>query len=71
MTAATPFPEPSRIIREPECRRLTGLSRTQRWRLIQAGKFPIPVPLGPRARGWVAAEVSAWIEGRVADREAA
>ena len=29
-----------RFVREPEVHRLTGLSRTTRWRLERAGKFP-------------------------------
>ena len=29
-----------RFLREPEVHRLTGLSRTTRWRLERAGKFP-------------------------------
>jgi len=27
--------------------------------------FPKPVPLGPRAVGWLESEVSEWIAGRV------
>jgi predicted DNA-binding transcriptional regulator AlpA len=29
------------------------------------GVFPKPVPLGPRAVGWLESDVSEWIAGRV------
>ncbi len=54
----------TRIIREPEVRRLTGLSRVQRWRRIRAGTFPAPVQLGPNSVGWVASEIDAWLANR-------
>ena len=40
-------------------------------RLVKAGKFPKPVPLGERAVGYVEDEVLAWQEERVAERDAA
>lgn len=53
-----------RIIREPECRDLTGLSRSQRWRLEGESRFPRRVPISERASGWIESEVLAWIEAR-------
>lgn len=29
-----------RIVREAECRRITGLARTTRWKLERTGQFP-------------------------------
>lgn len=43
------------------CRR-TGLSRATLYRYVKAGSFPRPIPLGPRAVGWIEAEVEKWIE---------
>lgn len=54
----------TRILREPDVRRLTGLSRVQRWRCIRAGTFPAPVQLGPNSVGWVAGEIDAWLASR-------
>lgn len=48
------------IIRWPEVHRRTGRSRTQVWRDIRAGKFPVPVQLGPNAIGWYSDEIEAW-----------
>lgn len=36
--------------------------------LIAAGDFPASIALGKRARGWVEAEIDAWIEARIARR---
>ncbi len=50
------------ILREPEVRRRTKLSRSTRWRMIRENKFPNQVQLGKRARGWIEAEVDEWLE---------
>ena len=59
---------PDRFIREPECRRLTGLSRTTRWRLERAGQFCPRRQISPNAVGWLASEVQRWIDDRAAAR---
>ncbi len=51
-----------RLIRLPEVMRRTGLSRTTIYRLMKAGTFPKPVPLGARLNLWSAAEIEAWID---------
>ncbi|TRZ90749.1 MAG: AlpA family phage regulatory protein [Rhodocyclaceae bacterium] len=43
----------------------TGLSRNMIYQLIKDGVFPKPVPLGPRAVGWLELDVSKWIVARV------
>ena len=53
-----------RILRETEVRRVTGLSRTTRWRLACSGKFPKPVNLTDHAVGWKESEIQLWIERR-------
>jgi len=53
-----------RILRDPEVKRLTGLSRVQRWRRVRAGTFPAPVQLGPNSIGWDAVEVEEWLATR-------
>jgi prophage regulatory protein len=54
------------IIREPECRRITGLSRSTRWRLERAGHFPRRRKISPGATGWLASELAAWLAERAA-----
>jgi hypothetical protein len=40
------------------------------WRLEKAGRFPRRVKLGPNSVGWVSTEIDAWIEARIAERDA-
>ena len=40
-------------------------------RLVAAGNFPRPIPLGPRTKGWLESEIDAWLEARLAEREPA
>lgn len=54
-----------------ELRALTSLSRKAREDAMTAGTFPRPIPLGPKARGWLVSEIEAWIEERKAIRDAA
>jgi prophage regulatory protein len=53
-----------RIIREPECKERTGLSRATRWRLERTGKFPARVQLSPGCCGWRESEICARIAAR-------
>lgn len=59
------------IIREPECKRRTGLARTTRWRLERKGRFPKRVLLDPAnlawnsPTGWFLDEIDAWVATRV------
>jgi prophage regulatory protein len=57
------------FIRLPEVRRLTGLSKSTVYRLIDQDRFPRPVPLGLRTVGWVQHEVVEWQRQRVALRD--
>ena len=52
------------ILREDEVRRRLGLSKSTLWRLRKAGAFPEPIELGPRAKGYLADEIDAYIEKR-------
>jgi prophage regulatory protein len=58
-----------RVLRWPEVRDRTGLSRSTVWRWVRAGSFPVALPLGPQSVGWLAKEVDAWIAARVALRD--
>lgn len=60
---------PRRVIREAECKLLTGLSRTTRWRLERKGEFPARVPLSVGCHGWFEDEVQTWLEACAARRD--
>ena len=57
-------PMDDRIIREPEEKRLTGLSRSTRWRLEKRGDYPKSVPLTRRSKGHWLSELLQWLESR-------
>ena len=54
----------SQILRRADVELRTQLSKASIYRLMRAAKFPRPVRLGPRAVGWIASEITAWIESR-------
>ena len=49
------------FMREPEIERVTGLSRTTRWRLERKGKFPRKRQISPNATACLASEIFAWM----------
>ncbi|WP_042322177.1 helix-turn-helix transcriptional regulator [Enterobacter cancerogenus] len=57
-------PPAERVIREAECRQLTGICRTTRYMLEKEGSFPARRKLGGRAVGWLLSEVTAWQQSR-------
>ena len=57
----------SRLLRMSDVVDLTALSRATIYRQITAGSFPVPIKIAGASR-WLASEVTAFIEGRVAER---
>lgn len=53
------------IIRLPQVKQRTGLSRSTIYSLIKDGQFKAPISLGARAVGWLESDVSEFIEARV------
>ena len=53
------------FLRRKQVETRTGLSRSTIYQYIKDGVFPKPVPLGPRAVGWLESDVSDWIAARV------
>lgn len=53
-----------RIVRENECREITGLGRTTRWELERAGRFPARRCLSRNAIGWFESEIASWLVSR-------
>ncbi len=56
------MPEPNDyIIRLPEVKKITGLSRSSIYMQIADKRFPRQIPLGKRAVGWLKSEVGNWL----------
>jgi prophage regulatory protein len=53
------------ILRLPDVKARTGLSRSTIYLKIAEGTFPEPISLGARSVGWVASEIDAWIARRI------
>lgn len=54
------------ILRLPQVKIRTGLSRSTIYRHIAEGSFPKPVSLGARAVGWYESQISEWVNNRPA-----
>lgn len=54
-----------RILRLPDVKQLTGLSRSTIYAMMKEGSFPKNIPLGVRSVGWKESEVIHWIESRL------
>ena len=52
------------ILRFNEVSKAVGLGRTSIYKFMNAGMFPRSVRIGPKAVGWRAAEIEAWIASR-------
>lgn len=61
---------PTLITLNDACK-LTSMSRTMLNRYRSAGRFPLAVELGERRVAFVRAEVSEWIQAKIAARVAA
>lgn len=54
-----------RIIRLPEVKEKTGLSRSSIYLRMSKGDFPQSISLGERAVGWVEVDVDQWLDARI------
>jgi len=54
-----------RVLRLPEIKAKTGLSRSTIYGLISRGRFPGSIALGPRAVGWIESEIDEWLTKRI------
>lgn len=55
------------VLRIPEVVARTGLSRSSIYSKMADGSFPRSFALSPRAIGFLEADISSWIEARVAE----
>lgn len=56
------------LLRLPQVRDRTGLSRSTIYLRMRAGTFPAPRALGGRCVAWRADDIAAWIESRPSAR---
>lgn len=62
---STPIdPSRDRVLRLPDVKTRTGLSRSSIYAYIKEGKFPHHIALGERSVGWYESEVDAWVASR-------
>ena len=54
-----------KILRLPEVKKSTGLARSTIYKKMDEGTFPEPITLGPKAVGWLEANIQDWIEERI------
>lgn len=59
-----------RVLRLPEVEQRTGLGRSWIYDAVARGRFPRPIAIGKRAAGWLEHEVDAWLDERIAERDA-
>jgi len=53
------------ILRLPNVKARTGLSRSTIYLRIAEGSFPKPVSLGGRAVGWIESEIDDWLKAQI------
>ncbi len=69
--AAHIAPTNDRIAREPERRRITGLSRATWYRLEKKGLVPPRIQIGPHAVGWVRSSLQNFIHEGLSPKQIA
>jgi prophage regulatory protein len=57
------------VVDGQQVKRIVPYSLSQLKRLEDQGLFPRRIRLGPNRTGWVLAEIHAWIQERMADRD--
>lgn len=57
------------FLRLKQVKSLIGLCRSSIYNMINEGKFPRPVRLGPQSVAWLQSEVQLWMSERIADRD--
>ena len=55
------------VLRLPNVKARTGLSRSLIYKLIKADQFPKQINLGAQAVGWLSSEVDEWLQERIAE----
>lgn len=58
-----------KFIRISKVIEITSLSRTQLYRLMQTGDFPLNVSLSERCSAWIEEEVLDWMEQKISAKQ--
>ena len=53
------------ILRLPEVKSRTGLSRSTIYLRVSQATFPKPISLGGRAVGWIESEIETWLTHQI------
>jgi len=53
------------ILRLPNVKNRTGLSRSSIYLRISKGEFPSSISLGGRAVGWLESDIESWLQDRI------
>lgn len=56
----------TRILRLPEVKTRTGLSRSTIYLKVSRQEFPAPIRLGERSIGWPENDIETWLRERIA-----
>ncbi|MBF0422163.1 MAG: AlpA family transcriptional regulator [Magnetococcales bacterium] len=56
----------TRILRLPEVKTRTGLSRSTIYLKVSKQEFPAPIRLGARSIGWPETDIESWLNERIA-----
>ena len=59
---------PQTLIRIREVVNMTGISKSQVYRLAGMDAFPKPIRLTAQSVAWVKAEIEQWIQSKIAQR---
>jgi len=57
-----------RFLAKPEVLRIAGFSAATLWREVRAGRFPAPIDISAKRKGFLESEIRSWIADRVASR---
>ncbi len=53
------------LLRLPQVKFRTNLSRSSIYNYVRSGAFPAPIQIGARAVAWLSSDIDAWIESRI------
>ena len=59
------FPTTSTLLRLPQVRAVTGLSKSTIYNQMASGDFPRQIRLGYRTVAWVEADIQNWVQGKI------
>ncbi len=59
----------NRILRLPEVKSVTGLSRSSIYLSISKNEFPKPIRLGIRSVGWSEREIQKWLSSKISSNK--